>query len=71
MSTLRDKDILTPPRREWVGTITGDVLEVLAVHLRGVDGNPTDAVKGDLWYDSTANVLKYKDNTGVKTIATV
>lgn len=68
MSTIYNKDILDTPRREWVGTMSGDVLSALAVHLRGVDGNPTDAVEGDVWYDTTANVLKYKDNAGVKTV---
>jgi len=71
MSTIYDKSIADAPRREWVGTMTGDILSCLAVHLRGVDGDPTDAVEGDVWYDTTANVLKYKDNSGVKTVDTV
>jgi len=70
-TSVRDHDSLESPRREWVGTMRGDVVDCLAVHLRGVDGNPTDAVEGDLWYDTTANVLKHKDNVGVKTITSV
>ena len=68
MSTIYDKDSLSTPRREWVGTHKGDVISLLAVHFRGVDGNPTDAVEGDMWYDTTANTMKYKDDAGVKTI---
>ncbi len=68
MSTVRDKDSTDAPRREWVGTMVGDVLNALAVNLRGVDGDPTDAVEGDLWYDSTGNLLRFRDNVGNKTV---
>ena len=68
--TVRDKDS-TDRRREWVGVMEGDVLQALVINLVGQDGDPTDVVEGDVFYDTTGNVLKYVDNVGVKTVATV
>lgn len=38
--------------------------------LPSFTANPGTAAEGDMWYDSVANVIKFHDGTGVKTLST-
>ena len=71
MSTVRDKDSTDAPRREWVGVMIGDVLQALVINLSGVDGDPTDAIVGELWHDITGDLLRFKATAGNKTVTLV
>lgn len=61
-ATLRPLIDLAP----IVGNNRGDIAFGIAR-----TSDPSSPVEGDLWYNSTSNVLKYYDGTSVKTLATV